>query len=358
MRRVRAAAGRRRGWPRPAARATPGRRRRRARRRRARRAPRPSASASLRTAVERGGVAVRGGAQHPGAPEEQVAAGGDRARPLAAGHRVAADVAGRGRRRTPRSAREHARLHRGHVRHDGVRVGLELLGDHGGRDVGRGRDHDQVDALGPGGRACRRRGRGRGRGRWARRPPGAPGPRTPTARGRRSRPAGRCRRRARCRARARRPGRGSPNGPARRGRRGRDLPGAGTSARSTSVPLQVDVDDLVARAVGLDVREQPDDARHRALHPHLLRADERHVVQAELARGERRRDRRQVAGGGEDDADDVRGCRPLASRTPLTSSRVAARMASRSSTSTRVAPRTARTDPIDTAASLLRTRQP
>ena len=79
----------------------------------------------------------------------------------------------------------------------------------------------------------------------------------------------------------------------------------GEVAAQCSGAVQVDVGDVLARQVGLDVRHHPHHARHRGVDLELARADEGHVVEAELAGGVRRELRVQVGGRREDDADEV-----------------------------------------------------
>src|SRR5215472_535588 len=67
-----------------------------------------------------------------------------------------------------------------------------------------------------------------------------------------------------------------------------------------------------ARRRGLHVHQQPDHARHRPRHVDLGAAQQRHVLEAELARGERGKLRVQVPGGAEHHADHVRRGQPVA----------------------------------------------
>src|SRR5690606_4694318 len=68
---------------------------------------------------------------------------------------------------------------------------------------------------------------------------------------------------------------------------------------------EVDVGDVGAGQVGLDVGEDAHDARHGALDVEFLGADEGHVDDAQLAGGCRGEVAVQVGGGREPDADEV-----------------------------------------------------
>ena len=84
-----------------------------------------------------------------------------------------------------------------------------------------------------------------------------------------------------------------------------DLAHAGQVAAQRGGAVQVDVGDVGARQVGLHVRDHPHHPRHRALDLQLPGADQRHLAEAEPAGGVGRELRDQVAGRGEDDADEV-----------------------------------------------------
>src|SRR5690606_748076 len=91
-------------------------------------------------------------------------------------------------------------------------------------------------------------------------------------------------------------------------------PGVGGCPRTTSGgevvaqvagALEVDVVQLAAGPVGVQVDEHSDAAGRPALDVELARADERHVAEAELAGGLGREGRVDVVGGGEQHADEV-----------------------------------------------------
>ena len=201
----------------------------------------------------------------PRAAVEERGGRGQRPGALAAGHRVA-------RRRTARRPGRPATAASGPVFTLPTSVttasdAASAPGDLGAEVVRGYGDHDQL-RVGP--RACagdRRRAR--------RRCAGARTTRRSAAR--RSRPGGRPAR-SRCRAgRCRRP-RPGPTARAQLIVGHRAHPGEVAAQRGGAV--QVDVGDVGARQVGLDVRHHPHDPRHRALDLQLARADQRHVAEA------------------------------------------------------------------------------
>ena len=75
--------------------------------------------------------------------------------------------------------------------------------------------------------------------------------------------------------------------------------------------VQVDVGDVGAGQVGLDVGQHPHHPGHGPLDLELAGAQQRHLAEAELAGGVRRELRDQVRGGGEDHRDEVVDLEPV-----------------------------------------------
>ncbi len=213
---------------------------------------------------ERGRTRVR---RHgPGPAVEERGAGGQRARSLAAGHRVRPDVAGQvggGHRVGHRGQR--GRLHAPDVRDDRVRT-LQRVHHSTGDRRRRDRHHDQLGSV--------------------RRPRRRPAPRPVAVRtffaevSRRTTSSPR-RRQTSATDVPMSPAPTTSTGPVRAGRSSVMAGGPGEVATQVGRTVQVDVGDVGSRQVGLDVRHQPHDPRHRALDLELARAHQRDVGEAE-----------------------------------------------------------------------------